>query len=63
MLFRSNKATISESSTAYRLSLVIKFDLISNILIWLRDKKTIKIVLFMRDSRCHQKSLKKPMSI
>lgn len=63
MLFRSNKATISENSVACRLCIVIKFDLISNILIWLRDKKTIKIVLFMRDSRCHQKSLKKPMSI
>jgi hypothetical protein len=39
MLFRSNKATISENSVACRLCIVIKFDLISNILIWLRDKK------------------------
>lgn len=39
MLFRSNKAIISENSAACYLCLVIKFDLISNILIWLRDKK------------------------
>jgi hypothetical protein len=39
MLLRSNKAIISESNAACRLCIVIKFDLISNILIWLRDKK------------------------